>query len=185
MYVNTQCLHTHTHSRHTHATTGRPGSQSRACVSTNILVDDVVVVLFDANVDADADVDVVWECCRLLAGLLNRFAIFLHVYPAICTIWQPNAKGSRKHARIRLPTRIQAMTVALPPSMCVEEGREWVSHSLPDTQTGCQAASQADMFSLCRLATFYCYSICQNRVDKVQTSPTRSRQTRNPQASRV
>lgn len=177
-------MSTHTHTLQTHIrTTGRPGSQSRACVTTNILVDDVVVVLFDAN--ADADVDVVWECCRLLAGLLNRFAIFLHVYPAICTIWQPNAKGSRKHARIRLPTRIQAMTVALPPSMCVEEGREWVSHSLPDTQTGCQAASQADMFSLCRLATFYCYSICQNRVDKVQTSPTRSRQTRNPQASRV
>lgn len=127
MYVNTQCLHTHTHThfRHTHATTGRPGSQSRACVSTNILVDDVVVVvLFDANVDADADVDVVWECCRLLAGLLNRFAIFLHLYPAICTIWQLNAKGSRKHARIRLPTRIQAMTVALPPSVC--GGRERV-----------------------------------------------------------
>lgn len=95
-------------------------------MSTNILVDDVVVVLFDANVDADADadVDVVWECCRLLAGLLNRFAIFLHVYPAICTIWQPNAKGSRKHARIRLPTRIQAMTVALP--QCVWGGGERV-----------------------------------------------------------
>lgn len=54
MYVNTQCLHTHTH-----ATTGRPGSQARACVSTNILVDDVVVDV--VVVDVDVDADVVWS----------------------------------------------------------------------------------------------------------------------------
>ncbi|KAL7743802.1 hypothetical protein ACLKA6_000209 [Drosophila palustris] len=58
-------------------------------VSTNILDDDDVDGNTNTNANVDDDVDVVYSVCRLLAALLNRFAIFLHVFPAVCTIWQP------------------------------------------------------------------------------------------------
>ncbi|KAM8718526.1 hypothetical protein ACLKA7_001693 [Drosophila subpalustris] len=72
-------------------------------VSTNILDDDDDVDA-NANVDVDVDVDVVYSVCRLLAALLNRFAIFLHVFPAVCTIWQPVNAERQPQTRAAHPT---------------------------------------------------------------------------------